>query len=191
MASTRKPQPHKEIFLKVADTIAEISKPYGFIDHPVYATGWDRYNQEYSRYLIRKDTSKFIDEIEFSYMPARRHFFFYLTRRKSDPELVSLLAENCAVVDWANAANRIYDRYDLRPHSRWYISLTPACCLSKRDLNDPDAAATKMVKRYQKYADYLFKAVDEKEESWNVSVDYYGDTNTGKRLSPHHRVGRY
>lgn len=191
MTKAKKRLPHNEIFLEVAEGIADLSKPFGFIDHPIYETGWDRYNQDYSRHLIRGDTSNFIDEIDFSYMPAHRNFFFRLKRCNSTPELLRLLSEKCQVADWTDASYKTYDWYHLYPDNRWRFSFTPAACLKKRDLNDPAQAAAKMIKRYQKYADRLFRAVDEKKQSWNVSVDYYGDTGTGKRISTGHRVGRF
>jgi len=191
MTKAKKRLPHKEIFLEVADAIADLCKPNGFINHPIYETGWDRNNQDYSRHLIREDTSNFIDEIELSYMPAYRNFFFMLKRCNSTPELLRLISEKCWAGDWTDASYETYDLYRLHPQNRWRFSFTPAACLKKSDLNDPAEAAAKMIKRYRKYADRLFQAVDEKKQSLNVSVDYYGDTGTGKRISSGHRAGRF
>lgn len=174
MAQTKKRKsPHKQVFLGVADQIAEMEASRGFVDHPIYETGWDPNNQMYSRYLIREDTSKYVDQYKVSYWPHSRTFFFNVKRSRSTPELVNLLKSGCDAGDWTEAVFRYpCDIYNLSLGGVWFWG-TPPSSLKKRDLDDPDTAIAKMMERYRKKSDQLFRALDENQPSRHVYVDWY------------------
>ena len=194
MSQTKKRRsPHKQVFLGVADQIAEMEASRGFVDHPFYETGWDPHNQMYFRHLIREDTSKYVDQYDVFYLPSNRQFFFEIKRSRSTPELVNLLKSGCDARDWIDAVQRYpADVYNLSFGSRWQIFMGPSACLKKRDLNDPDAAIAKMMKRYRKYSDQLFKTLDENHPNWNVDVIYYNAVSPGNPFvaKMHQSIGR-
>lgn len=171
-------RPHKRIFLGAAEKIAQLAAPYGFVDHPIYETGWEPCNQEYSRFLIREDATRHIDQFEISYMPAHRNFFVSVKRSRSTPALIELLNLNVDAGDWSDAISGApYEVFWLSPGARWRLFSRYPFMLRARELDNPDAAISRIVQAYESCAERLFKALDGQYQGWNISVDHYDFSN--------------
>lgn len=162
MPAARKKRPHKQIFMGVAEQVAEIAKSHGFVDHPAYETGWDPQNQNYTRHLIRPICSQFIDQFEVCYYPNYKGFFISVRRLDRTPERTELLGRNCTAFEWTHAYS-INQRvqYDLWDGNHWNpFSGRTAFHLKNSDFANVDVAISKIMKRISRNMTFLFDALN-------------------------------
>jgi len=152
---------NKHLFLNVSGAVTDLCKPEGFVEHPLYPTGWEAANQAYQKSLIRTDLSQHVDQFEVSFFPNIREFRFAITRFDNVFGLKDLADLPADAGDWTDMwLRQPFTEYQLFPGTRWHLLVGHRPFrLRRRDLQDADKAVEKIVQAFAKNARDLFDAL--------------------------------
>ncbi|MDX8346726.1 hypothetical protein SLH49_01895 [Cognatiyoonia sp. IB215446] len=166
---------NKHLFLSVSDAVADLWKPEGFVEHPVYPTGWEAANQAYQKSLICTDLAPHIDQLEMSFFPKDRAFRFAITRSENVFGINDLVDLPAVVGDWTDMwLHQPFTEYQLCGGTRWDLLLgRQPFRLRRHDLQDVDKAGEKIVRAFAKDASYLFGALRGDYQGRRVLVRAY------------------
>lgn len=167
-------KPNKRLFLEVFTRISEDCAHRGFVPHPVYLPVWEPGNQCYEGGLIGESVTPDILQMEVSYYPSFRTFYFKITRVKNERGLTDISDIKGPIGEWTDQwLHHPFEIYSLYSKGRFWPYPTQGFILTKRDLQDIGSAITKIWNAYQRTSEHLFDAVRERYKGRYVSVTSY------------------
>lgn len=168
-------KPNKKLFHDVSEAVAALCAPEGFVEHPLYPTGWEATNQAYQHSLIPSDLSTHIDQLEMSFMPVDRAFRFVVTRSDNVFGFKDLADLPTDPRHWTDMwLHQPFTEYQLVGGPRWaLLAMGRPFQLRPRDLQDTDSAAAKIIAAFRGNARYLFDALRGHPQGRRVAVSAY------------------
>ena len=152
--------PSKQVFQGVCQGISELFEPEGFTSHPAYQPSWVPGNQRHEFYLIRRDLSRDVDQLQLSLSPAERTFRVQIMRSVNSfgiTDLFGIPLGGAWTERWLYAP---YTEYLLLSGSKWCpFSQRAGFGYRRRDLDEPRALAERITSAIGRNSPYLLNAL--------------------------------
>lgn len=171
---------NKKLVHKVHANIQEFCKPLGFVPHPSYAGGWDRYTQVYHLDLVHEDVSGQINEFSANMCPRERSFNFVVKQLQNKTGLRSISDITSDPHEWHDIRNaHPFTEFTLFPKSTSWVPFSSARTnnFKKSELADITNLSQRICSHFEHDSMYLFDAMRGTYTGRRVSVRKYDFSN--------------
>jgi len=175
-------RPNKQVFQEACQGISALFEPEGFTSHSAYEPSWVPGNQQYELYLIRRDLSRHVDQLQLVFAPADRTFRLSVWRSVNSFGITDISGIPRAAAWTERWLPAPVTEYLLLSGSRWWpVSERTGFGYRPRDMEEPRALAARITRAIGRNAPYLLKALRGEYRGRFVQVRDYAILRPGDR----------